>query len=267
MEVRGWDPIRIHNSGRTLRHFWRSAAHFLQQWCSRNLSWSLLKHQQSKGSTALWRQPCLNLQNGLTHVSARATVQSSMTDNGADRAPSPDGRAPTFREVAPGSLCPPAAPRFLGHQARRVNARTFCQPYFIPHQNRAAEPKTSDRACKLANVLAEWDKSRLSDSLPGTPCRVCEGPSWYWSSALWVRSNRSNRSCFGTARLPRSAATTRATCKPWCPDVTRRHHRAGTSRHAPSSLPLNSGFYVHALCLCVSLNEWPKTRFLVFFFF
>lgn len=151
---------------------------------------------------------------GLTHVSARATVQSPITDNGADRAPPPDGRAPTFREVAPSRLCPPVAPRFLGHQAGRMNARTFCQPYFIPHQNGIAEPKTSARACELANALAEGDKSRLSDSLPGTPCRVCEGPSWYWSSALSVRWNRSNRSCFGTARPPRSAATTRATCKP-----------------------------------------------------
>lgn len=197
---------------------------------------------------------------GLTHVSARATVQSSITDNGADRAPSPDGRAPTFREVAPGRLCPP---RFLGHQAGQMNARTFCQPYFTPHQNRTAEPKTSDRARELANALAERDKSRLSDSLPGTPCRVYEGPSWYWSSAPSTRSNRTNRSCFGTARLPRSAAATRATCKPWCPDVTRRHHRAVTSRHASSLL--TPGFTLTRF-ICVLLNEWPKTLYLVFYF-
>lgn len=138
--------------------------------------------------------------------------------------------------------------------------------YFIPHQNRTAEPKTSDRACKLANALAERDKSRLSDSLPGTPCRVCEGPSWYWSSALSVRSNRTKRSCFGTARLPRSAATTRATCKPWCPDVARRHHRAVTSRHAPSSLPLNFWFYVNAT-RSIRAFHWMNDRKHFFLFF
>lgn len=142
----------------------------------------------------------------------------------------------------------------------------------IPHQNRTAEPKTSDRARKLANALAERDRSRLSDSLPGTPCRVCEEPSWYWSSALSGRSNRTIRRCFGIARLPRSAATTRATCKPWCPDVTRRCHRAVTSRHAPSSLPLNFGFYVNVVCFtewitenslsCFSFNVLPIKRVL-----
>lgn len=95
-------------------------------------------------------------------MSARATVLSSITDNGADRASFPDGRAPTFREVVSAY-----GASVLGPPGRPEESPSVSH-ILIPHQNRTAEPKTSDRARKLANALAKRGKKQ-----------AFRQPTWY----------------------------------------------------------------------------------------